>query len=778
MTTFLFNETNGTTLAQIDPNWQGSTSNIITSNGTISVDTRNMDFRAWYPGAYGSASHVRMQFERYSVARGTTNYPSLQATATRTGYTLSVWEDGRVYVDRNGSWGGYMDNLRNVFNPVNNDFILGIDYDESTGLLIGTINGVEVGRVVDGAPLTGGFPGFSCGQPTLAGDQSRNSAWSNDTVIAFPAPNTPSNLVATAVNPYTIGLTWADNSADEVAFVLEQESPAASGNWTVVTTTAANASAYTVTGLAGSTSYRYRLKADGYGPSSPYVVSNSLTTAPPIPVPAAPSVVSVSNVTEQSVDVVWGDTATNEDDYLVQVESPSGSGNWVNATTTTQNPLPAGATSATVTNLAGSTTYKVRVVARNLGGTAGATSSPFTTLVVTLPIAPTGVFVTLVTDKGLTVFWQDNSTNETGFVVQMESPAGQGNWTNATGGANPTAKNQTSFVATGLTPNTQYRFRVAATNSAGTSAYAVGANVTTKVTGAPYTWVFNQPDGTELTTIDSRFSVSALGTIVTNKGALSQNIRNATNLAAINSVQGGVQKSEVRLNVGATSTWSDPFVCGSSASPGYTLGFDSGYPAIFRRGVFVARGSIAVDTATAPYYYSVEFDSGTNTVTGKHNGVTVLTWADSTPLTGGFPGFSIGSIGSDPATTYPGPLLSWSDGVTPALAAPDAPAGVYVDTVKSTSATLHWTNGDLTSASFTIERTVVGSNVWVASSGSINPASPSDTFHIASALSSLTQYKFRVRANNSAGLSAWVESAPFTTEPLGLVTPMLTMYPF
>lgn len=780
MTTFLFNEIDGTSLSQIDPNFQGQSANLITSDGTISVNARNTSFSTWLAGTYGDITYSCMQFDALTNPDAIVCWPSVQKNETTRGYTLSVQNDGRVYVDKNGSWGGYFDNIRGSFDPTTTGFILLVEYNQSTGELVGYVNGVEAGRSVDGAPLTGGYPGFEtggAGGPTQAGDKGVNSAWSNDTTIAFPAPNTPSNLVATEINPYTIGLTWTDNSNDEVAFVVEQESPEASGNWMAVATTAANATAYTVTGLSGSTSYRFRLKADGYGPSSPYVVSNGITTAPPIPAPAAPAEVSIDNVGEQSVDVTWIDTSTNEDDYLIQVETPSGSNNWINATTTTQNPLPAGATSATVTALAGETNYKVRVVARNLGGTASTESIQFTTLVVTLPNAPTNVVETLVTDRSVMVYWDDNSTNETGFIVQFETPIGEGNWTSATGAANPTAKNVTSFLAIALEQSTGYRFRVASTNSAGTSTFAVGAGVTTKASLPAHTWVFDQPDGTQLQQIDSRFAVSD-NTIVTNQGALSQNVRNTVNRAVMTAAQGTVQKSIARVAVGSVATWVDPFVCGSTASSGYLLGFDSGMPTFFKNGSFVSRGSTAVDTTTAPYDFSIEFDSATRTLTGLYNGTVVHTWVDADPIVGGAPGFSIGSISTDPPTTNPGPLISWSDGVTAVLSAPDAPVRVRVDTVGSTGATVRWTKGDASTSTFTIERTVVGSGVWATSPGLNNPAGPTDTFHIASSLLSDTTYKFRVRANNSAGNSAWVESEEFTTESLGLVTLMLTMYPF
>lgn len=780
MTTFLFNETDGTSLAQIDPNFQGQSANFITSDGTISVNARNTSFSTWLAGTYGDTTYSCMQFDALTNPYAIACWPSVQKNETTRGYTLSVQNDGRVYVDKNGSWGGYFDNIRGSFDPTTTGFILLVEYNQSTGELIGYVNGVEAGRSVDGAPLTGGYPGFEtggAGGPTQAGDKGVNSAWSNDIVIAFPAPNAPSNLIATAVNPYVIDLTWVDNSNDETSFVVEQESPEASGVWVEVGTTVANVTSYTVGGLSGSTSYRYRLRAEGYGPSSPYVVSNGITTAPPIPAPAAPTGVTVSSVGEQDAQVSWIDVATNEDDYLIQVESPSGSGTWVTATALPQNPLPAGSVSATVTALDGNADYKVRVVARNLGGTAGADSAQFTTLPVTLPLAPYDVVETLVTDQTLTVYWRDGSSNETGFLVQYESPIGQGNWTNATGSANPTPANSTSFVASGLTPSTEYRFRVASTNSAGSSAYAVGVGVTTKASLPAHTWVFDQPNGTQLQQIDSRFAVSAQ-TLIVNAGALSQNVRNTVNRAVMTAAQGTVQKSIARVAVGTIATWADPFVCGSVSSSGYLLGLDSGRPAFYKNGTFISRSTTDIDTTSAPYDYSVEFDSSTNTLTGLYNGTVVHTWVDPEPLTGGAPGFSIGAISAEPPTTYPGPLLQWSDGVTAVLSPPDAPVMVRVDTVGSTGATVRWINGDASTGSFAVERSIVGSGVWAVSNGFSGVDGAGNIFHTASALLHETSYKFRVRAGNSAGNSAWVESTAFTTESLGLVTLMLTMYPF
>lgn len=73
------------------------------------------------------------------------------------------------------------------------------------------------------------------------------------------------------------------------------------------------------------------------------------------------------------------------------------------------------------------------------------------------------------------ITWVDVSSNETGFQVQLESPAGSGNWVDAVGSANPTAPNVQSFAFSGLTGSTDYTPRVRSLGAAGNSAYTEGA---------------------------------------------------------------------------------------------------------------------------------------------------------------------------------------------------------------------------------------------------------------------------------------------------------------
>jgi len=89
------------------------------------------------------------------------------------------------------------------------------------------------------------------------------------------------------------------------------------------------------------------------------------------------------------------------------------------------------------------------------------------------PSAPDQPSMSVQSSSSILVGWRDNSTTETGFVVERS--------TNGTNFApvTTTAPDATNFTDTGLTPNTTYHYRICARNGAGDSAYTVPLYVTT-----------------------------------------------------------------------------------------------------------------------------------------------------------------------------------------------------------------------------------------------------------------------------------------------------------
>ena len=109
-------------------------------------------------------------------------------------------------------------------------------------------------------------------------------AWAQEVVTP---PADPSDLAATAVSSSQVDLSWTDNATDESAYVVERSSDG-STDWTQLTSTLpADSTSYSDTGLSGSTTYHYRVKATNAVGDSGYSNTASATTnvAPPGPSP-------------------------------------------------------------------------------------------------------------------------------------------------------------------------------------------------------------------------------------------------------------------------------------------------------------------------------------------------------------------------------------------------------------------------------------------------------------------------------------------------------------
>lgn len=109
------------------------------------------------------------------------------------------------------------------------------------------------------------------------------------------------------------------------------------------------------------------------------------------------------------------------------------------------------------------------------------------------PLAPSIGATTGITFSGATITWADNSSDETGFRVQLETPSGAANWADAVGATNPTAAGAVSFVASGLAASTQYRPRVASEGAGGPSAWSTGTAFTTPAAPPPPSLTLTAP---------------------------------------------------------------------------------------------------------------------------------------------------------------------------------------------------------------------------------------------------------------------------------------------
>jgi fibronectin type III domain protein len=179
---------------------------------------------------------------------------------------------------------------------------------------------------------------------------------------AATAPNPPSGLAASVVSSSQINLSWVDNSSDETGFEVKR---ATDSGFTqnVVWIGGIQGTAYSDTGLSASTTYYYKVRAQGATQNSVYSASVSATTsASGDTIPNAPSGLSATAVSSSQVDLSWTDNSSNETGFEVKRATDSGF---------TQNVVWIGGiqgSTYTNTGLNPSTTYYYKVRAE---GTAG-----------------------------------------------------------------------------------------------------------------------------------------------------------------------------------------------------------------------------------------------------------------------------------------------------------------------------------------------------------------------------------------------------------------------
>ncbi len=175
----------------------------------------------------------------------------------------------------------------------------------------GTLANGDTFKIFNAAAYAGSFSALNLPPLAdgLAWDTTALNISGTLTVIGsgtVPPPDAPSELIATAVSPSQINLTWADNSTNENNFLIERSSPDSS-NFAQAGSTGAGVTNYSDTGLSASTTCYYRVRAGNAGGNSAYSGTANATT---LPAPAS---------------LVWrGDGAANAWDVGV-------SSNWFNA---------------------------------------------------------------------------------------------------------------------------------------------------------------------------------------------------------------------------------------------------------------------------------------------------------------------------------------------------------------------------------------------------------------------------------------------------------------
>ena len=286
---------------------------------------------------------------------------------------------------------------------------------------------------------------------------SSASAFSAPACHQFAAPAAPSDLGATA-SLEQVDLSWTDNSDNETGFEVWRSTTGAGGTFALEATVGADVKSFGNTGLQDNAEYCYRVRATGSGGlDSPFTATACATTPiPQAPPPAAPSNLAAVPTSPTVIALSWIDNASDETGFEI----------WRSTTGATGTYSLLSSVVANVTNANDSGLdpvvpycYKVRAVgAVNAPPSDFTTASCATTPAPPAPNTPDNVSATATSTTDITVTWRDNSSDETGFEIWRSTTGASGTYSLLVS----VAANAESTNDTGLTPGTQYCYKVKA----------------------------------------------------------------------------------------------------------------------------------------------------------------------------------------------------------------------------------------------------------------------------------------------------------------------------
>ncbi len=191
-----------------------------------------------------------------------------------------------------------------------------------------------------------------------------NSYFGDSVASQGTPPAIPTNLSASAGAYNKVGLKWTDNSANETGFEVYRKGPSDPA-YVIISTTAANAVAFTDSVVLPSTKYIYKILAINTYGQSPFTAIVTATTKVAPAAPASPSALSATTLSSTKINLVWNDNSNNETAFEIS-RSMGTNTNYVllrtlNANSGTQvNYLDSG--------LYPNVTYYYHVRARGVGG--------------------------------------------------------------------------------------------------------------------------------------------------------------------------------------------------------------------------------------------------------------------------------------------------------------------------------------------------------------------------------------------------------------------------
>jgi fibronectin type 3 domain-containing protein len=160
---------------------------------------------------------------------------------------------------------------------------------------------------------------------TVTATDSAGNVFTLPAATVDAVPNGPTGLTATAIDDEDVQLSWTPDPAGGTQYEVDREN--ADGTWTDLATVddTVDGDTYVDSGMAGDTSYTYRVRSLGAvaAADSPFVGPATVST--PLTTPDAPTGLSATESTPGEVDLTWTDDSAIVTGYAVTA-TPLGGG--------------------------------------------------------------------------------------------------------------------------------------------------------------------------------------------------------------------------------------------------------------------------------------------------------------------------------------------------------------------------------------------------------------------------------------------------------------------
>jgi len=555
--------------------------------------------------------------------------------------------------------------------------------------------------------------------------QSAYSSIASATTTNNGYPSVPTGLTATPSGADQIYLSW--NSSSSASYYYLYRSTSYSGTYTLVTST--NSTSYTDSGLSIYTTYYYKVMAVNSLGSSDYSSIVNATTST-VSYPTAPINLSISSVNSSQLRISWDSVSSASTYYIYRSSSSSGSYTSVGSSSTT---------AYTDTGLDPNTTYYYKVMAYNSYG-----YSPYSSVIfgTTALAAPTNLSATAISSSQINLTWTGVS-GATNYIVSRSSTVDGTYSSIATVSTN-------SYSNTGLTAGTTYYYKVQTLNSVGASSYSAVANATTQagsVPAVPTNLDANPVTGSSQIMLTwtaasgaTSYTVTRCETVDGTYTNIATGVNTAYHLDSTASPNTVYYYKIVAVNsAGSSAPSAEDHAKSAPAAP-------TGLAAT------AAGADIALNwtgSAGAVSYKVWRSATADGTFTEIAPNVLDTTYTDAGLAAGSTFYYKVQAVNDEAKT---GSLTSAVSGTT----APPAPTGLTA-TATSSTIQLGWSSA-AGATSYTIKKFNADSGVFVVIAENVTATNYTD-----SGLNAATTYRYKVQAENAAGLSPESEEKQATT---------------